>query len=182
MLDGVAKSEDTALRLCFITNVRILLTHTNHNTGRRLASGVKSCKEMDGPTHDVEDGQRWKLKGGVTESARVQPLTDTSTQRQRGSASQGEIHTEDSPWSIIAGEASLAHSGAVSMISALILQRSHFSGHGQELTKARVRDKGGCSLEAYPLSMTRAATSSVGFKTEVSDPSNGRSMMITLRK
>lgn len=37
MLDGISKSEDAALRLCFITNIGILLAHTNHNAFRMVS-------------------------------------------------------------------------------------------------------------------------------------------------
>ena len=33
VLNGVAQSQDTTLRLCLITNVGVLLTHTDHDTG-----------------------------------------------------------------------------------------------------------------------------------------------------
>jgi hypothetical protein len=32
VLDGVSQSQDTTLRLCLVTNVGVLLTHTNHDT------------------------------------------------------------------------------------------------------------------------------------------------------
>jgi hypothetical protein len=32
VLDGVSQGEDTTLGLCFITDIRVLLTHTNHDT------------------------------------------------------------------------------------------------------------------------------------------------------
>ena len=32
VLDGVSQGQDTTLRLCLITDVRVLLTHTNHDT------------------------------------------------------------------------------------------------------------------------------------------------------
>jgi hypothetical protein len=32
VLDGVSEGEDTTLRLCLITDIRVLLAHTNHDT------------------------------------------------------------------------------------------------------------------------------------------------------
>lgn len=34
VLDGVSEREDTTLRLCLITDIRVLLAHTNHDTTR----------------------------------------------------------------------------------------------------------------------------------------------------
>jgi hypothetical protein len=35
VLNGVAEGEDTTLGLSLITNVRVLLTHTNHDTASK---------------------------------------------------------------------------------------------------------------------------------------------------
>jgi hypothetical protein len=32
VLNGIPECEDTTLRLCLITDVRVLLAHTNHDT------------------------------------------------------------------------------------------------------------------------------------------------------
>jgi hypothetical protein len=37
VLDGVSQSQDTTLRLCLITDVGVLLSHTNHDTASLLA-------------------------------------------------------------------------------------------------------------------------------------------------
>lgn len=45
VLDGVLEGEDTSLGLGFITDVRVLLSHTDHNTGM---SGATDDGREDG--------------------------------------------------------------------------------------------------------------------------------------
>lgn len=43
VLNGVAQRQDTTLRLCLITNIRVLLTHTNHDTAILVRSRTNSA-------------------------------------------------------------------------------------------------------------------------------------------
>jgi hypothetical protein len=49
VLDGVAEGKDTTLGLCLITDVGVLLTHTNHDTGKSVLVGdVELCIDYVG--------------------------------------------------------------------------------------------------------------------------------------
>lgn len=65
VLNWVSQSENTTLGLCFITNIGILLTHTDHDTTFLISSILFECHELWRVgwflTHGDEDDQQWKL-------------------------------------------------------------------------------------------------------------------------
>jgi hypothetical protein len=71
VLNWVSQGEDTTLGLCLISDIGVLLTHTNHDTIILISFLYSSCvrvpriagKEagLGGLTHDDEDGQQWML-------------------------------------------------------------------------------------------------------------------------
>lgn len=64
VLDGVAERQDTTLRLCLITDVGVLLAHTNHDTvhvlGRGAGDGIAVAR--DRPTHGDGGDRQWRLR------------------------------------------------------------------------------------------------------------------------
>ena len=61
VLDGVSEGEDTTLGLRLITHIRVLLTHTNHDTVR-LSVLATCCRDIgESITHGDGDDRRWTL-------------------------------------------------------------------------------------------------------------------------
>lgn len=63
VLDGVSQCEDTTLGLSLITNVRVLLTHTDHDTGilsvashRERRQNCRDCKNLPMVTGATDNG------------------------------------------------------------------------------------------------------------------------------
>jgi hypothetical protein len=69
VLNGISQSENTTLGLSLITNVGVLLTHTDHDTIHVISFCFSSATNRGAAvggvwwhTHDDEDDQQWKLE------------------------------------------------------------------------------------------------------------------------
>ena len=112
VLNWVPQCEDTTLALCLISNVRVLLTHTNHDT--MLLSDINGKIEDGGShTHGGAVVQQWMLLQCQLFILRCFVLIV-------------EVLTEDSSWRIVTGETGLTHTRATSLsVSALHLYASY---------------------------------------------------------
>jgi hypothetical protein len=62
VLDRVSQGQDTTLRLCLVTHIRVLLTHTDHDTALLSARELRKRCWRGGRTHDDAVGRRWMLR------------------------------------------------------------------------------------------------------------------------
>jgi hypothetical protein len=102
VLDGISQREDTTLRLCFVTDVGVLLTHANHDTAM-----ISAHYSFEGAIRrSIPMMARSADDGGYS----------VSESHSTSSGVQGGGLTENSSWRIITGETGFAHTGAGDML------------------------------------------------------------------
>lgn len=157
MLDGVSKRQDATLGLCFIPDIGVFLAHTNHDTVQvsvDVDTELASCSKEGLPmvTRPANNGS-WSISAMINSGHRRIKMGHARHLR-------GGTLTENCSWGIVTGKTSLAHTRARPLVSSVTTMTSE-EGLSRCSTKLQASLSLSIARRTYPLSMTRAATSSV---------------------